>query len=236
MSAFLVPHVQNVVATCTCGTALYLPGLVHTLRYAEYNPKRFSAVSIRLRVPRATALVFSSGRIVCTGAKSALEARWALFKFIALLRTRCHLPAHLYAFRIQNMVASVDMGFPLDLDRCRRTYPRYASYDPALFPGLIYRTHATHGVVVLMFASGRLVLTGAKCVEALYRAFDALVPTLWAIAASLTVPSSPSATTPTISPMPIATTSSTDDLAEAEALVASLVREDASISGGTVAP
>ena len=179
-SSFLRPRVQNVVATCTCGTALYLTGIARTLRYAEYNPRRFSAVAVRLRTPRSTALVFSSGKIVCTGTKSAWAARWALLKFVALLRDRCHVDrAHVYTFRIQNMVASVDAGFPVALARLRRLYPREASYEPALFPGLVYRAHATHGVVALVFASGRLVLTGAKHVDELDRAFETFWPILY---------------------------------------------------------
>ena len=39
-------------------------------RNPEYNPKRFSAVIMRIREPRTTALIFSTGRIVITGAKS----------------------------------------------------------------------------------------------------------------------------------------------------------------------
>jgi transcription initiation factor TFIID TATA-box-binding protein len=38
-------------------------------RNAEYNPKRFAAVIMRIRDPRTTALIFSSGKMVCTGAK-----------------------------------------------------------------------------------------------------------------------------------------------------------------------
>ena len=50
-------------------------------RNAEYNPKvfyffvftnflqRFAAVIIRIRDPKTTALIFSSGKMVCTGAK-----------------------------------------------------------------------------------------------------------------------------------------------------------------------
>jgi transcription initiation factor TFIID TATA-box-binding protein len=39
-------------------------------RNSEYNPRRFAAAIIRIREPKTTALVFSSGKMVCTGAKS----------------------------------------------------------------------------------------------------------------------------------------------------------------------
>lgn len=46
-------------------------------RNAEYNPSRFSAVVMRIRQPRTTALIFSTGRIVITGAKSEVAAMQA---------------------------------------------------------------------------------------------------------------------------------------------------------------
>jgi len=44
-------------------------------RNAEYNPKRFAAVIIRIRDPKTTALIFSSGKMVCTGAKNELASK-----------------------------------------------------------------------------------------------------------------------------------------------------------------
>ena len=230
-SVFLRPRVQNVVATCTCGTALYLPGLARALRFVEYNPSRFSAVTVRLARPRATALVFSSGKIVCTGTKSALQARWALLKFLALLRTRCHVPhAHLYGFCVQNMVASVDVGHRLHLARFQTAFAAAANYEPRLFPGLIYRAHATQGVVALVFASGRIVLTGAKHVDVLRRACTALVPRL-AVAHPHAVPVFPLLPTPptssSVSPATNTVRPSTEPPLNpaVQGLLASLVRE-----------
>lgn len=55
-------------------------------RNAEYNPKRFAAVIMRIREPKSTALIFHSGKMVCTGTKSEAEARIASRKYAKILQ------------------------------------------------------------------------------------------------------------------------------------------------------
>lgn len=55
-------------------------------RNAEYNPKRFAAVIMRIREPRTTALIFSSGKMVCTGAKSEEDSRLAARKYARIIQ------------------------------------------------------------------------------------------------------------------------------------------------------
>lgn len=57
------------------GVPLDLKKIALHARNAEYNPKRFAAVIMRIREPRTTALIFSSGKMVCTGAKSEDASR-----------------------------------------------------------------------------------------------------------------------------------------------------------------
>ncbi|XP_064279148.1 TATA box-binding protein-like 2 isoform X2 [Passer domesticus] len=69
-SSGIVPQLQNIVSTVNLGCKLHLKNIALRARNAEYNPKRFAAVIMRIREPRTTALIFSSGKMVCTGAKS----------------------------------------------------------------------------------------------------------------------------------------------------------------------
>ena len=69
-----VPTITNLVATTNVGTSIDLRVLAQSCRNAEYNPKRFSAVVMKIREPRTTALVFSTGKMVITGAKSEQDA------------------------------------------------------------------------------------------------------------------------------------------------------------------
>ena len=55
-------------------------------RNAEYNPKRFAAVIMRIRDPKTTALIFTSGKMVCTGAKSEELSKDAAKKYAKAIR------------------------------------------------------------------------------------------------------------------------------------------------------
>ncbi|KFV61037.1 TATA box-binding protein-like 2, partial [Dryobates pubescens] len=68
-STGIVPQLQNIVSTVNLACKLDLKSIALHARNAEYNPKRFAAVIMRIREPRTTALIFSSGKMVCTGAK-----------------------------------------------------------------------------------------------------------------------------------------------------------------------
>jgi len=151
--------VQNIVATCNVGSALFLPRLAR-LPSAEFNVKRFAAVTVRLMYPRTTALFFGSGKVVCTGARTRNAARLALLKYVRMVRT-LHPTVGVYGFKIQNVVASANLPFRLALDTLRERLGTLASYEPELFPGLVYRP-STSTAVFLLFKSGRIVITGCK--------------------------------------------------------------------------
>jgi transcription initiation factor TFIID TATA-box-binding protein len=166
--------IQNVVATCNVGSTLFLPGLAQQLEYCEYNPARFAAVTFRLKSPRSTVLYFGSGKIVCTGAKSTMEALLATYKYVNVLKTKLQLPVHVYGFCVQNMVASASVPHTLNLERIFQCFPTEASYEPQLFPGLILR-NPTLSIVFLLFKSGRIIITGAKQRETIDKAYRLIV-------------------------------------------------------------
>ena len=169
--------IQNTVCTCNVGSTIYLPGLARALKIGEYNPKRFAAVTFRLRYPKTTALFFGSGKIVCTGAKNKNSARLALLYYVDLIRKRLGLNVSIYDFEIQNIVASADVGFPISLEKVCTHYNKESSYEPELFPGLIFRSQELP-VVFLIFDSGRLVITGAKNKKDIKESFDKMLPIL----------------------------------------------------------
>ncbi len=74
--------------------------------------------------------------------------------------------------KIQNIVASANLGGMIDLEKSAFTLGR-TMYEPEQFPGLIYRMDVPK-VVILLFASGKLVCTGAKMEEDVYTAVDKL--------------------------------------------------------------
>ena len=155
-------ELQNVVATFNLGVDhLDLRAIALRKPFIEYNPQKFAAATLRIREPRTTALAFASGNMVCTGAKTEIEARIAGRKYVRLLQKH-GIPVSFRNFKIQNIVASAEIPHTLKLMELSQTYGPYVSYEPDLFPGLVFRTTEPK-LVFLLFRSGKIVITGAKC-------------------------------------------------------------------------
>ncbi|KAI5191172.1 transcription initiation factor TFIID TATA-box-binding protein [Nematocida sp. AWRm77] len=172
----LIPTIQNIVATVNLCCRLDLKAIALGARNAEYNPKRFAAVIIRIRKPRTTALIFASGKMVVTGAKSEEDSKMAAKKYSIIIR-RLGYPVRFTEFKIQNIVSSCDTRFSIRLEGLVFGHSNYSSYEPELFPGLIYRM-VKPKIVLLVFVSGKVVLTGAKHREEIYQAFENIYPVL----------------------------------------------------------
>ncbi|KAF0987873.1 hypothetical protein HZS_8113 [Henneguya salminicola] len=170
------PHIQNIVSTIDLSCKVDLRTIALHARNAEYNPRRFAAVVIRIREPRTTALVFSSGKLVITGSRTEHEARLAARKYARIVQ-KLGFPAIFSNFRIQNIVASCDVNFPIRLEGILIEHGQFCSYEPELFPGLIYRMVKPR-VVLLIFVSGKVVLTGAKVRSEIMEAFLNICPIL----------------------------------------------------------
>ena len=140
----------------------------------EYKPKRFAAAIRRIREPKTTALIFASGKMVCTGAKSEADSYTAALQYAKALKKIGNKDVKLSDFKIQNIVGSHDVGFHIKLEtllsRTVESGQKDCRYEPELFPGLIFRM-AKPKVVLLIFASGKIVLTGAKDREEIYEAY-----------------------------------------------------------------
>ncbi|KAL0375998.1 UNVERIFIED_CONTAM: TATA-box-binding protein [Sesamum calycinum] len=171
-----VPTIQNIVSTVNLDCKLNLAEISLKTKNSEYNPKRFSAVIMRIKEPKTTALIFASGKIVCTGAKTEQESRLAARKFARVVQ-KVGFPARFSGFRIQNMVGSCDVKFPIRLENMVCGHGVYSVYEPEIFPGLIYRMKNPK-VVILVFASGKIVIAGAKAKDDIFTAFDNIYPVL----------------------------------------------------------
>mmetsp|Transcript_18984 Transcript_18984/g.41564 ORF Transcript_18984/g.41564 Transcript_18984/m.41564 type:complete len:241 (-) Transcript_18984:71-793(-) len=172
----IIPTLQNIVSTVNLGCALDLKKIALKARNAEYNPKRFAAVIMRIREPKTTALIFASGKMVCTGAKSEELSRLAARKYAKVIQ-KLDFPATFKDFKIQNIVGSCDVKFPIRLEGLAYAHGHFSSYEPELFPGLIYRMKSPK-IVLLIFVSGKIVLTGAKERNQIYEAFENIFPVL----------------------------------------------------------
>ncbi len=169
-------RIENVVASATLNQRVDLNAVVKGYPGVEYRPEQFPGLVFRLKRPKTATLIFNSGKMVCTGAKSEKEAKRAVMKVIRELKKSGIIIIGKPELKIQNIVASANLSGLIDLERSAYSLGR-TMYEPEQFPGLIYRMDEPK-VVILLFASGKLVCTGAKKEEDVYEAVSKLHKTL----------------------------------------------------------
>ena len=156
-------NIVNVVASVTLDQKMDLLDILKVFRNVEYNPKRLPGLVFRLKRPKTATLIFSTGKMVCTGAKSEKQARSAVHKVVRELKNNGIVILNKPKIVIQNMVASANLHGKIDLETAADILDN-VMYEPEQFPGLIYRMRDPK-TVLLLFASGKLVCTGAKSAE-----------------------------------------------------------------------
>jgi len=164
--------IENVVASATLNQKVDLNAVVKGYPGVEYRPEQFPGLVFRLKRPKTATLIFNSGKMVCTGAKSEKEARRAVMKVVKELKKGGIIIISKPEMKIQNIVASGGLGGMIDLEKAAYTL-EHAMYEPEQFPGLIYRMSEPK-VVILLFASGKLVCTGAKKEQDVYVSVEKL--------------------------------------------------------------
>jgi transcription initiation factor TFIID TATA-box-binding protein len=164
--------IQNVVASGTLKQKIDLNAIVKGFPDVDYHPETFPGLVFRLRKPKTTTLIFGSGKMICTGAKSAKESRRAIMKVVKELEKEGIIIINKPNVKVVNIVASASLGGKVDLEKAVYTLEK-SMYEPDQFPGLIYRMDQPK-VVILIFASGNLVCTGAKKEQDVYYAVHKL--------------------------------------------------------------
>ncbi|MCP4763977.1 MAG: TATA-box-binding protein [archaeon] len=156
--------IENVVATVTLDILEKIDLNIIARKYAdvEYNPERFPGLVMRIEKPKATILVFSTGKMVVTGMRRADEADAVVQKVIKRIK-KAKIEVSNPEIVIQNIVASGDLHTNIDLNLAA-VVMEYAMYEPEVFPGLIYRMQDPK-TVFLIFSTGRIVCTGGKTKE-----------------------------------------------------------------------
>jgi transcription initiation factor TFIID TATA-box-binding protein len=165
-------HIQNVVATATLNQRVDLNAVVKSYPGVEYRPEQFPGLVFRLKRPKTATLIFTSGKMVCTGARSEKESRRAVMTVVKELKKGGIIIIRKPEFKVVNIVASARLGGRIELEQAVSTL-RKTMYEPEQFPGLIYRMDEPK-VVILIFASGNLVCTGAKKEQDVYDAVHKL--------------------------------------------------------------
>ncbi len=160
-------EIVNVVASASLDQKFNLLDIMKNFRNVEYRPKQFPGLVFRIKRPKTAILIFSTGKMVCTGAKSEKLAKRAVNKVVRELKNGGIVILGKPKIVIVNMVASGNLHGKIDLEVAADILDN-VMYEPEQFPGLIYRMRDPK-TVLLLFASGKLVCTGAKSEEMVYQ-------------------------------------------------------------------
>jgi transcription initiation factor TFIID TATA-box-binding protein len=171
-------NIENVVASTGIGQELDLQSVAMDLEGADYDPEQFPGLVYRTQSPKSAALIFRSGKIVCTGAKSTDDVHESLRIVFDKLRDLNIQVEDDPEIIVQNIVTSADLGKTLNLNAIAIGLGlEKIEYEPEQFPGLVYRLDEPD-VVALLFGSGKLVITGGKRPDDAREAVDKIVSRL----------------------------------------------------------
>lgn len=192
------PDVHNHVVNCRTvkytdkedGTQVDEPYFVNMMELArkmicmgaEYNSKKFSAISIKLRNPRGSILYYGDGKILCTGCKTHTTALFVIMKFISLLNRvlpfTVGLPRGLQSesnVTVQNVVSSGEFKFEVNLSKMYADNRIHCDYEPKEFPGAALKLPGQQATM-LIFRTGKFVLTGGSSPILLWECLRACEP------------------------------------------------------------
>jgi len=162
-----IVSIVNVVASASVDQKIDLNDITKKFPDVEYNPEQFPGLVFRIKNPKTATLIFRTGKMVCTGAKSEELAVKAVNIVVQRLRKGKIKIKKDAVITVQNIVSSINLGGKIHLEKAARTLPR-SMYEPEQFPGIIHRM-VDPKTVILVFASGKLVCTGAKKESDVYR-------------------------------------------------------------------
>ena len=185
------PQIVNIVSMVNLRVPLNLKLIALKCRNSEYNPSRINAVIMRIKEPKAAALIFNSGIIIVLGARDKEKSKQAAKIFAKQIKNLGY-EVKFSDFKIVNIVATCDLGFPIKLTQLNIKINYMLSknkstndedekspchYEPAVFPGLIY--HMTKPeLTLLIFQSGKMNFVGAKNKDDIYEALQKIYPLL----------------------------------------------------------
>ena len=168
--------IQNIVVSTSLEHDIPLIKLAEVLPNTEYNPEQFPGLVMRIKNPKTSALIFSSGKVVCTGAKSISKVKESIQKIIENLR-KIRIKIKIKPkINIQNMVASGTINMDLNLNSLAMKLEN-TEYEPEQFPGLVYKLPGTRATF-LLFSNGKIVCTGTRSETKLREAVAKLITNL----------------------------------------------------------
>lgn len=166
--------VENIVATTVIANQLDLKKVRAYLKGGEFSPKRFPGLIYHACHPKSGVLLFSSGKLVCTGTRNVDEVKKVINGIVKTLKKHNLDVVAKPPIQVQNIVASADVGRKINLSLFAITFGmERIEYEPEQFPGLVYRAKDPK-VVILVFASGKIIITGGTNISDIKLAVEKL--------------------------------------------------------------
>jgi transcription initiation factor TFIID TATA-box-binding protein len=181
----LKPEINNIISSVSLGSNLNIKNIALKIKNAEYT-NNFSKLILKSKNTKATATIFSSGKMVCSGAKTEKQSKSICIKFGKIVN-KVGFNVELKNFKIQNIIASYDVKFKICLPKLfneintliniSKNIYNYVKYNSDNFPGLIFYMNDLK-VSLLVFEYGKVVISGAKKKEEIEEIFRNVYPLL----------------------------------------------------------
>lgn len=160
--------INNVVCSFSTRCHLNLKKIAMEGLHVEYRREN-GMLNMKLRKPYTTASIWSSGKIMCTGATSEDEAKLAARRFARRLQ-KLGFNVKFINFRVVNVLGTCSLPFGIKINNFSKQYPQNASYEPELHPGVTYKIKPLKATLKI-FSTGSITVT-APCVANVQEAIE----------------------------------------------------------------
>ncbi len=156
-------HIEDVTAVTDLDADIPLEKLVSENEEAGFDAEHAEGVVFKLREPKATALVFPSGKIVCTGSKSIQQAKIAIDQVVERIGQLGVAVPDDPEITIEKIVAAFRMTAPFELEKVAELLEG-AEYDPEKIEGVVYRTTEPKSEFLIL-KNGKIICTGSNSIK-----------------------------------------------------------------------
>lgn len=185
----LEPEINNIITSANLGNNLYLNNIALKLKNVDYNLNKSSNLTLKTKNCKIIATIFSNGKMICSGAKNEKESKASCIKYAKIIK-KIENNIELKDLKIQNMVASFDVKFKINLEKLFKEINtlinnskkfgnnyNYCKYNKNEFPGLVLYMNDSK-INFVIYETGKVVLSGAKNRKEINDLFKNIYPLL----------------------------------------------------------